>query len=83
MQVLDLAVVRKFIIQILLAGLLVHVCDDDDPAFDGADGCRVRVRLHGRCLAGCVWGVRFGIDVHLVGHDGFVWVAKVLGRGGG
>lgn len=74
MQVLDLAVVRELVIQILLARFLMHVRNDDDPAFDGADGGRIRVRLHGRRLAVRVWRVGFGVDVHLVGHDGLVWV---------
>jgi hypothetical protein len=82
MQVLYLAVIRKLIIQILLARFLMHVRDDDDPAFDGADGCRVRVRLHGRRLAVRLWGVRFRVDVHLVGHDGLSQLgSRVMVRG--
>jgi hypothetical protein len=76
-QILDLAIVRKLIVQILLASLLMHIRDDDDPAFDGADGCRIRVRLHGCRFAVCVWRVGLSVDVHLVGHDGAVWVARL------
>lgn len=47
MQVLDLAVLAEFVVDDLLIGLLVDVCDDDDPALDGA-GCRgAAVCLHG------------------------------------
>lgn len=78
MQVFDLAVIRKLIVQILLARLLMHVRDNDDPAFDGADSGRVGVRLHGRLLAVSFRGLRFRVDVHLVGHDGFVLLARKL-----
>jgi len=50
-QVLDFAVFAKEFRQILLASFLMHVCHDDDPAFDGANcdsvcgGSRVAVVL--------------------------------------
>jgi len=53
MQILDLAIIRKLIIQVLLTSLLMNIRDDDDPALDGSDGRRVRVRLHGCCFAVC------------------------------
>jgi hypothetical protein len=69
MQILNLAIIGKLIIQVLLAGLLMYIRDDDNPALDGSDGCRVRVRLHGCRFAVSAWRVRFRVDVHLVGHD--------------
>jgi hypothetical protein len=39
-QVLDLAVFTKQILNVLLTGFLVDVCRDNDPAFDAAhSGC--------------------------------------------
>jgi len=35
MQVLDLAVICKFILELLLGRFFVDVCDEHDPAFDG------------------------------------------------
>ena len=45
MQVLDLAVVCKFILELFLGRFLVDVCDEHDPALDrcpfrGRDGAR-------------------------------------------
>ena len=63
-QVLDLAVVAKHLLEVLLAGFLVDVGHEDDPAFDGSDCYRT-----GRCayLGGGAavvvgWGL---IDIHL------------------
>ena len=38
MQILDLAVFAKELLQILLAGLFMDIGDENDPAFDRADG---------------------------------------------
>ena len=46
MQILDLSKVGKLVVQVLLTRFFVYVCDDDDPAFDGADRGRVRVGGH-------------------------------------
>lgn len=46
MQVLDLAVLAKQILYGFLVGLLMHIGNDDDPTFDGADGGGARVGLH-------------------------------------
>ncbi len=46
MQILDFTKVRKLVVQVLLASLLVHVCGDDDPALDRADCGRVGVGGH-------------------------------------
>ena len=78
MQIFNLSIIRKLIIQILLACFLMDIRDDDDPAFDRADGCRVRVRLHGCRFAVYVCGMRLGVDVHLVGHDGLYVGKKVV-----
>ena len=37
-QVLDFAVVTEQFLEIFFAGFFVHVGDEDNPAFDGADG---------------------------------------------
>jgi hypothetical protein len=71
-QVLDLAVLAKGVVDGLLVGLLVHIGHDDDPALDGAHGRRLGLRLHVVDL-GLGGGGRLGraglVDVHLyVGH---------------
>ncbi len=38
MQVLDLAVFAEELLEVFFAGFFVDVGDDDDPAFDAADG---------------------------------------------
>lgn len=65
MQVLDLAEIRKFIVQVLLARLFVYIGYDNDPAFDGAYRSCVGVSLHrgGLAFAG---GAAGDIDVHLI-----------------
>lgn len=73
MQILDLSEVRKLVIQILLAGFLVNVRDDDDPAFDRADGGRIGVGGHREVLR-VLFVVGFGgegrVDLHFgVCHD--------------
>jgi len=55
MQVLDLSKVRKLVVDILLACLLVYICGDDDPAFDGADGGRVGVVVIEAFVGPCFW----------------------------
>lgn len=45
-QVLDLAVLAKLVVDSLLVGLLVHIGHNDDPALDGAHGGRFAVGLH-------------------------------------
>lgn len=67
MQVLDLAVLAKHILDGLLVGLLVDVCDHDDPALDGADGGRATMGLH------------LGFVAHRSGTAG----GSSLGGGGG
>lgn len=37
-QVFNLPEFAKEFLQVLFAGFFVHVCDEDDPAFNGADG---------------------------------------------
>jgi hypothetical protein len=69
MQILDGAVFAEHVLKVLLGGLLVHVGDDDDPAFDGADG---GCACFGARVAG--FGVGRGVlglvNVHLgVGHS--------------
>ena len=65
MQVLDLPVIAKHIMQIFLARLLMHVGDEDDPAFNRAHG----YGSGGGVLVGCGAG-RGAVDVHLVGSHG-------------
>ncbi len=68
MHILDCSELAKQVLDILLGRFLVHVCDDDDPAFDGADrGCAgLGARVAGLGLAGGALGL---VDVHLcVGH---------------
>jgi hypothetical protein len=38
MQILNCAIFAEHVLEILLGGFLVNVGDDDNPAFDGADG---------------------------------------------
>jgi hypothetical protein len=45
-QIFDLTKVGEFVLQVLLAGFLVHVCHYDDPAFDGPDSGCVGLGLH-------------------------------------
>ena len=74
MQVLDLAVFAKQLLQIFFAGFFVHVGDEDDPAFDGTHGDRTR------CCAGFGCGGSGGgvVDVHFsVGHSGRGLVREV------
>ena len=76
MQILDLAVLGEHILDVLLGRFLVHVGDDDDPAFYAANRNRlfscvdVRVAVFARAL-------RRGRRVfHLsVGH-GVVWQVR-------
>ena len=72
-QVLDLSEVRKLVVQVLLTSFFVYVCDDDDPAFNGADGGRIRVGGHREVLRVMFvvgfWG-EGRIDLHFgVRHD--------------
>jgi hypothetical protein len=71
-QVLDGAELAKDVLQVLLGRLLVHVGDDDDPAFDGAHGCcaRVGARFTGVAVGGGLGGGLGGrVNVHFgVGH---------------
>ena len=80
MQILNIAVLAKQFLEVLLAGLLVDVGDEDDPAFDGADGDGagggVLVRGGG---FGAVAGRGGAVDVHFVGGHGCWWGE----RGGG
>ncbi len=73
MQVFDLPVLAKHILDILLGRLLVQIGDDDDPALDTTDGRCVRCRRAvATVLAGGVGrgGRRSLIDLHLrVGHN--------------
>lgn len=72
MQVFDLSIIRKTIVQIFLAGFLMDISDDNDPALDGAHGGRVGVGCHAAVLRVvlCVFGGEGGVDVHFgVGHD--------------
>lgn len=66
MQVLDLAEFAERFLQVLLASFFVHVGDQDDPAFDGAnsDGACARARF-GRSID----SRRRVVDVHLGRHD--------------
>lgn len=69
-QVLNLAVLAKGVVDCLLVDLLVQVCHDDDPALYGAHGGCLGVRHHvvDLCLGGL--GRAGLVDVHLhVGHD--------------
>jgi hypothetical protein len=72
-QVLDLAVFAKQILDVLLTGLLVNVRRDNDPALDAAHGRCVLggAGVAGVCLAVFVVDGRLGnVDVHFcVGHD--------------
>lgn len=82
MQVLNGAVFAKHVLQVLLGGLLVDVGDDDDPAFDGADGSRAG---GGGRVAGFGGGRgALGlVNVHLgVGHDCGVCVGVRVGMVG-
>lgn len=75
MQVLDLAELAEQLLQVLLASFLVHVGDQDDPAFDGAngDGARGRTRF-GRGISSrrCI------VDVHLGRHDERLMVLELM-----
>lgn len=74
-QILDLSILSKHVLNVLLTRLLVHVGDNDDPAFYAAHsdcllGCSSVVRVSG--LPRASWRRRL-VDVHLcVGHDGKV-----------
>jgi hypothetical protein len=81
-QVLDLAIVTKQIMDSLLVGLVMHVGHHYNPAFNGTHGCGLVVGLHvgyagvgGRGLLRGAWG---GIvDLHFVRHD--EWLQYVAG----
>lgn len=82
-QVLDLAVLAKGVVNCLLVDLLVQVRHDDDPALYGAHGGRLGVRHHvvDLCLGGL--GRAGLVDVHLhVGHDCLLGALAGCGRGG-
>jgi hypothetical protein len=72
-QVLDLAVFAKQILDVLFTGLLVDSGRDNDPALDAAhSGCVLGgAGVAGVCLAVFVVDRRLGnVDVHFcVGHD--------------
>lgn len=73
MQILDLSKVRKLVVQILLAGFLVYVRDNDDPAFNRADGGRIGVGAHREVLR-VIFVIGFGgegrVNLHFgVCHD--------------
>lgn len=75
MQVLDLAILAKGVLNGLLVGFLVNVGDDDNPSLDGTHGGRFEKRLHVvnlcRSGAGAGGSARGGrlVDVHLyIGH---------------
>lgn len=72
-QILDLPKVREQIVEILLAGFFMDIGDDDDPAFNGADGSCAGLGGH-RGVFGVVLGGGCGrIDVYFhfyVGHYG-------------
>lgn len=80
-QVLDLPEIAKEFLQILLTGFFVDVGDENDPAFDGADGDGTSggARVGGcgcdRAGGGAVGGVRWGIDIHFCGGHGGVRVS--------
>lgn len=76
MQILDLAILAKRVLNGFLVGFLVNVGDNDDPALDGAHRGRFEQRLHVVHLcrrgASARSSARGGglVDVHLyVGHD--------------
>lgn len=72
-HVLDFAVLAEHILNIFLRRLLMHIGDDDDPAFNATDRDRIA------CRFGVAVGLgadltRFGrgrrVDLHLgIGHD--------------
>lgn len=76
MQILDLAILAKCVLNGFLVGFLVDVGDNDDPALDGAHSGRFEKRLHVVNLCrrrararGCARGDGL-VNVHLyVGHD--------------
>jgi hypothetical protein len=73
-EVLDLAVVAKLILQGLLVGLLVHIGDHYDPALDRTDGCGICVRLHVPNLGLGGLGGAGLVHLHLnVGHGVSWW----------
>ena len=73
MQILDLSKVRKLVVQVLLASFFVYVRDDDDPAFDRADGGCIGVGGHRevfRVMSVIGFGGEGRIDFHFgVCHD--------------
>ena len=79
-QVLDLAVLAKQLLEVFFAGFFVHVGHEDDPAFDGAhgDGAGRGTRFARRGLSGgAIGGVggRLRVDVHFIGShcEGKLW----------
>lgn len=78
MQVLNLSEVTKLVLYRLFVCFFVDICDDYDPAFDGADCCGFGVGLHfGNVVC---WGGRGRVDFHVyVGH-GFGCFNEVDGR---
>lgn len=69
MQIFDLTKIRKLIRDILLAGLFMHICDNDDPSLDRADGRCAGESLEGCRVQGWCGGGGWDVDVHLcVGH---------------
>lgn len=70
MQILNLPKVRELIRDILLAGLLVHIRNNDDPSLDRADGCCAGQSSERCGVQDWFGGGGWDVDVHLcVGHD--------------
>ena len=61
----------------------MDVGDDDDPAFDGAHGCRAALGVHVGVFGGVGAGGGGFVDVHCVGHDCGIGVRVLGGECGG
>jgi hypothetical protein len=81
MQILDLSKIGKLVVQVLLASFFVYVRDDDNPALDRPDRCRIGMGGHRgvfRVISMIGFGGEGRIDFHFgVGHgDAFDEVVK-------
>jgi hypothetical protein len=75
-KVLDGSELAEHVLQVLLRGFLMHVCDDDNPSFYGSHSSCARLRARvTRLRFDFDWGRLGRVDFHLgVSHGARVLV---------